>query len=570
VNDLEPRIRRRGGEFRGIESFTPRVTVGGPVVAGKLSILESAQYEYSQTRVFGLPPFESDTKLQSFESFTAADITINDRHRLTASTMVSPRKTTYAGLNPFNPQSVTPNIRNHSILASGSDQTIVGDAGVLETRVAVKQFDSTIYASQGTEPMVLAPDVNSGSYFNDQDRTSRRVEWLIAYSFAPRGPAHLFKVGGGTRRETFDGVSTNRPVDIVGAAGMLRQAITFNGPGTLGSEKVAVDAFAQDVWTISSRLTVEYGVRYDYDSLVGDADLAPRGSFTVASADGRTVVRGGAGIFYTPIPLNVASFQQMQTRIVTTFGPGAEPTASVELPNVLASSLRTPRSLTWDVEVDREWLRNVFVRIAYRQRENRFESIVDRTAAGDVPAILLRSDGSSRYREGQVTARYQMRGSDQIVGSYTRSSAFGNLNEYNSFLGNIENPIIRPDERGPLAWDAPHRTLFWSSLSLPRGFAVFPVLDVRTGFPLSNVDVDRAFVGPRNAVGRYPTFVSLDTQITKTFRVFDHNATIGLKVFNVTNHFNPRDYQGNVASANFGGFDNSVGRAFRGKWVLEF
>jgi hypothetical protein len=159
VNDLEPRIRRRGGEFRGIESFTARVTVGGPVVAGKLTILESAQYDYSQTRVFGLPPFESDTKVQSFESFTAADLTINDRHRLTASTMVSPRKTTY----------------------------------------------------------------------NDQDRTSRRVEWLTAYSFAPRGPAHLFKVGGGARRETFDGVSRNRPVEIVGADGTLRQAMTFNG-----------------------------------------------------------------------------------------------------------------------------------------------------------------------------------------------------------------------------------------------------------------------------------------------------------------------------------------------------
>jgi hypothetical protein len=41
-------------------------------------------------------------------------------------------------------------------------------------------------------------------------------------------------------------------------------------------------------------------------------------------------------------------------------------------------------------------------------------------------------------------------------------------------------------------------------------------------------------------------------------------------VFNITNHFNPRDYQGNLASANYGGFNNSVGRAFRGKWVFEF
>ena len=65
-------------------------------------------------------------------------------------------------------------------------------------------------------------------------------------------------------------------------------------------------------------------------------------------------------------------------------------------------------------------------------------------------------------------------------------------------------------------------------------------------------------------------FVSLDAQITKRFQVLGHNATIGLKVFNITDHFNPRDYQGNLASAEFGGFNNSVGRTFRGKWVFEF
>src|SRR5438094_8743383 len=35
VNDLEPRLRRRAGEFRGIESWTPRFTIGGPLVKGK-------------------------------------------------------------------------------------------------------------------------------------------------------------------------------------------------------------------------------------------------------------------------------------------------------------------------------------------------------------------------------------------------------------------------------------------------------------------------------------------------------------------------------------------------------
>jgi hypothetical protein len=569
LNDLEPRPRRRGGEWKGIESFTPRVTVAGPLVKNKLSLLQSVQYEFSQTQVFSLPPFESDTKLQSLASFTRADWTPGPTNHFTASAMVSPRKTTYAGLNTFNPQPVTPNIKNHNVLASASDQIIVSNRGVFDIRVSVKQFDSTIYPSTGSSPMVLAPDVNSGSYFNDQDRISRRVEWLNTYSFTPFGPSHLIKVGAGVTHESFDGVSTNRPIHIVRADGTLSQAILFAGSGELARSKTALQGYAQDDWTAAPRLTVQYGARYDYESLTGSVNVAPRSSLTaLATADGRTVIRAGIGMFYGAVPLNVASFDQLQRRVVTLFDEdGATPLgAPVVLPNLVESQLRTPRSVNGNVEVDREWLKNLFVRIGYRQRENRFEPVVDATA----DATLLRSDGRSRYREGQISARYQFKKSDQVVASYTRSSAFGNLNDFNAFFGNIENPVIRPDERGPLPWDAPNRVLLWGSISLPRGFTVFPVLDLRTGFPFSNVDADRNFVGPRNEAGRYPTFVSLDAQVTKRLRLFHHNATIGLKVFNITDHFNPRDYQGNLASPDFGRFDNSVGRTFRGKWIFEF
>jgi hypothetical protein len=574
VNDLEPRVRRRAGEFTGIESWTPRFTTGGPIVAGKVSVLESVQYEYSQTRVFDLPPFESDTKLQSFESYTRVDWTVSASHYVTGSAMVSPRQTTYAGLNTFNPQPVTPDIDNHSVLGSVTDQLIIGNNGVLETRVGVKQFDATIYPSSGRGAMVLAPDVNSGSYFNDQNRTSRRVEWLSTYAFTPLGPTHLMKIGAGVTYETFESVNTSRPVDIVREDGTLSEAITFVGDGRLGRHRTALRGYAQDAWTASSRLTLQFGARYDYDSITGDVNVAPRGSFTaVASEDGRSVVRGGVGLFYDPIPLNVASFDEMQERTVTRFAADGVtpngPTAIVA--NAVASAIHTPRSVNWNLELDREWFRNFFVRVGYQQRENRFEPVLDPAAsAAGAPVLWLRSDGESRYREGQITARYQFHGTDQFVGSYTRSSAIGNLNDFNSYFGNIENPIIRPDARGPLPWDAPNRYLFWSNVSLPHGFTVFPLLDVRTGFPLSIVDADRNFVGARDEAGRYPTFVSLDMQVSKRLRIFRHNATVGLKVFNITNHFNPRDYQGNLASADFGGFRNSVGRSFRGRWVFEF
>jgi hypothetical protein len=574
LNDLEPRVRRRGGEFRGIESWTPRATVGGPLVKGKVSLLESTQYEYSQTRVFGLPPFESDTKVESFESYTRLDWSAAAHQHITASAMVAPRTTTYAGLNTFNPQPVTPDIENNNVLGSVSHQLIVGEKGVLDTRVSVKQFDATIYPSQGRGPMVLAPDVNSGSYFNDQDRTSRREEWLTTYSFAPLGPAHLLKAGAGVTHEAFDGTNTSRPVDIVRANGTLSQEITFVGSGQLRLSKWGVHGYAQDSWTVSPRVSAQFGGRFDNDSFTGDVNVAPRGSITAAlTADGRTVLRAGAGVFYDLIPLNVASFDQLQDRSVTMFAAdGVTPEGPARLmPNVVASAIHTPRSVTWSAEVDREWIRQLFVRVGYQQREHRFESVLDPTTlASGEDVLLLRSDGQSRYREAQITARYQFHGTDQIVGSYTRSSAIGNLNDFNTYFGNIENPVIRADARGPLPWDAPNRYLFWSNVSLPRGFSVFPLLDVRTGFPLSTIDENRDFVGPRNEAGRFPTFVSLDLQVSKRFRLFGHNATVGVKVFNITDHFNPRDYQGNLASANFGGFNNSVGRTFRGKWVFEF
>ncbi len=43
-----------------------------------------------------------------------------------------------------------------------------------------------------------------------------------------------------------------------------------------------------------------------------------------------------------------------------------------------------------------------------------------------------------------------------------------------------------------------------------------------------------------------------------------------MKLFNVTNHWNPRDVQNNVDSPNFGTFYNSIGTTVRGKFEIDF
>ncbi|HRR56717.1 MAG TPA: hypothetical protein P5057_07095, partial [Acidobacteriota bacterium] len=207
-------------------------------------------------------------------------------------------------------------------------------------------------------------------------------------------------------------------------------------------------------------------------------------------------------------------------------------------------------------------------------RESRNEFVVEPRTVDGQSLILLSNHGNTLYREYEITTRYSFADSQQVVFSYVRSSAVGNLNDFDTYYGNFPDPILRSDERAPLRFDAPHRFLTWADIKVPWDITVSPVADLHTGFPYSVVNEDLEFVGPRNRAGRFPRFFSLDLRVTKrvavSFRDKQYGISIGVKIFNLTNHFNPRDVQNNLASDEFGGFYNSVGRTFRGKFEFDF
>jgi hypothetical protein len=97
-------------------------------------------------------------------------------------------------------------------------------------------------------------------------------------------------------------------------------------------------------------------------------------------------------------------------------------------------------------------------------------------------------------------------------------------------------------------------------------------VEIRSGFPLSYVNDRLDFVGKRNQAGRFPNFMSLDVQILKGFKVpfLDKRVRAGAAIFNVTNHFNPRDFQNHTGSLQFGQFFNSLGPSVRAKFEMDF
>jgi hypothetical protein len=190
--------------------------------------------------------------------------------------------------------------------------------------------------------------------------------------------------------------------------------------------------------------------------------------------------------------------------------------------------------LAWNLQVDHDVNRHLLLRLGYEDRSTRrdftLEPIVKASTANE-GLLFLQNSGRSRYRELQAVARFRFQESRNIYLSYVRSAARGNLNDFNTYFGNQKHPVLRPDEYGKQPYDVPNRLLFWGDFGLP---------------------------------------MTLDLLVTKglsiPFRGKKYKGRAGMTIFNITNHWNPRDVQNNINAPQFGTFFNSAERSVRLKF----
>lgn len=576
-----------------IDSFRPRLTFSGPVIAKKLFFLQSFEYRFSRAFVPNLPKPDNNTTQEGFNSFTQIDLNINKKNVLKFNAAIFPNKIRNLGLDTFNPAQATPNYKQRGSLFSASEQAVFKDASFLSSEISYKTFDVDVFA-KSNQPFTIAPETNSGGYFADTRRQTRRLQWQETYYSRPLKfyGEHSVKTGFEFDRTRIAGQLHYNSIFIRRFDNTLAQRVDFTNAAPLDYKYNEAAAFAQDRWVLSPQLTFDFGLRFDSDGVTKRSNFSPRFSFLfLPLKNERTIVRGGIGIFYDrslsaggyfggettdDLPNQVAEFEQVPERIVTNFG--ADGTTAINAPrffdNRIVEPLRTPRSVRYSIQLDRRINRDLTARVGFLERFTKDDLIVEPLVQSNNSGVLLLSSrGRSRYDELQFLLAYVKPKFGQWNASYVFSRSRGDLNTGDKFFGDTPSFVVRPNEFGRLPFDAPHRFLLYGQLDFPHEIRVAPLFEIRSGFPFSAVNESLEFVGARNQAGRLPTYLSLDLQVTKGFKLpfFDNKrARVGVALFNLTNHFNPRDVQNNTGSPNYGKFYNSLGTSVKAKFDIDF
>lgn len=560
VNNFVPKFRWRDGTFQGIEKFTPRLAVAGPVVRDRVFLAQSARYRIVKTKVPARPEIVNDNRIESFDSFSQLDAAFGSRHTATFTVSFFPREIDLVNVDTFTPRDVAPSLRQDGFNVAVTGRAVLSSRVLLSSTLAAQSFNTTI-DGQGDGPMTLAPDENGGFFFNEQRRETWTVQASETVTFQPGDwfGTHDMKAGVRVLHSTLAGRSLSRPVNFRRADGTLSQQVNYGPGSSLRASTIDAGVFLQDHWKISDPVLLEIGGRVDWDGVGEHLNLAPRAGFSVRlSPDGRRVLRGGAGIFFGQTPLNVQAFGNYERQTITYFADdGLNARRVVPFEYRLAADA-TPSAFVANIEYDRQIGRHVLFKINHLRRNGYHEYLAD---SNDADATLtLDSRGRSRYWELELTSRVRA-GRQEMFATYVRSKAESDLNRFDQLFGNFRQPVIRSNEFSLTDTDTPHRFLLRGTLAL-AGWLVSPVFELRQGFPYSLVDEDRHFVGRRNHGGRFPVFYTLDLDVQRRITMFGISPRVGLRVFHILGDFMPRDVQNNVHAAAFGRFSNPIQRSF--------
>jgi hypothetical protein len=409
---------------------------------------------------------------------------------------------------------------------------------------------------------VISPEQDSGNYFETVDGRAGRVQGIANIFLPPRNwqGRHEFKIGVDldliTDRQSYE----RRPIEIVREDGTLSQEITFQNGAPFTKDNFESTGYAQDRWSLSDRLLLEPGMRFDWDDVIRDFLVSPRlASSYLLSRSGDTKLSGGVGLYGDATNLDTLTRSLSGQR--TDFFYDLTGQTLLQPPVVTSFAvdervLKIPRFTHWSLGVERKMPHSIYLQLQFLEKRGRDGWTFVNQGSGLSGNFRLEGLKQDRYDSVEISTRHTFQGNHVFFASYTRSKAHSNA----VFDFSIDSLLFSPQAGGPLPWDTPNRLLSWGWMPLPWKFGIAYSLDWRDGFPFSLVNQDQQLVSAPDS-RRFPQYFSLDLQLERRIRLFGFLWALRAGFNDVTNRSNPTAVNNNVDSPDFLTYGGITGRA---------
>ena len=489
---------------------------------------------------------------------------------------------------------------------AANDSWVIGARGLNEFRMqfARRYFNWDVSNYCPGCPTINRPGLGLGKASNmPQGRTEDRIQLANTFSYLvpDKGGSHSIKAGIDASfidlfsefHNNLDGTftfTTTNPFNPAVASTYPTQYTQNVGDPIVRLNNNIYAAFVQDQWRPSDRVTLNLGVRWDYEDVAGiDHDknnFAPRLGFVWdLSGSGLTVVRGSAGIYYDQIflniPLNAENAKKFVTTLITNPGypdpNGPNPNRTGGPISPIPSTVqfdpdnRTPYTEQMTAGVQRQLGRTFSVSAdivrargigLLRSMDANYPNLDDPARRRPNPNFqritVVETQGNSWYTGLQAGVEKRLSQRHTYTIAYTLSSTERNTEDFNFF------PVDQrfyDQERGPASNDARHRVSGAFSIELPWQIQASTLIAARSKLPYNittgtdaNRDTqtnDRPSGVGRNS-GRGASLFQADLRLTKAVRMRGISLEVIAEVFNITNQKNWTNYVGNQSAPNFG------------------